>query len=952
MATSALRRLPGVRFETVTPPLRDPLPRMDVAAFAGFASAGPVGLPVRIDDEGALGELFGPDLPLAWDRDRGAPVWAHLAPAVRSFLRNGGRSAYVLRLARRAHSDAFPVPGLVRRRASGDLSQASALARSEGSWADEVSVTAIAWSRPVAFVSAGTDDDGSEWIAVEVEAPGDVVAGDLLRFAYADGHVLMFFVEDVEQVLPAAPGSPPDGARRIRLKLRASARDWFRLPTTPAVPTGDAELRTLRGATEHATALLPATTVPGAASWPGDGTVVVQLDLPFASAPAAGSLVRLDFGAERIFFTVEDTVAEERLDSPPGSVLTVRGHGLAVAAEPPGWMALAPAGERMTFELWARHASGLELRLGGLGFHPAHARFWGALPTDAELFGPPLRIPTADEAKIAAERAPLVEEASHPRFPLSGDGREDRFLPIGMPFLPGAFQAALHPDLAAIERNGLSSFDSGLFLDPDLLDVETSALLGEADFIRFTGPHPRLLTGMHAVLGLEEATLLAVPDAVHRGWTGLDEAPLPPPHPSPPLDRRRDWPCCDRPLSEVAERPRLGPGDFHGCLERVLAAPVLSLIESADPGTYALTWSLTEVLHAPRFVLEEASRPDFSNAAEVPAGSGGRVDFYGRRAGDYYYRARVFSGGNDSDWSPGVAHRVPAEADALLSPASAFDDQTLLDVHRALLRLCAARGDLFAVLALPEHYDGADAASHARTLSFRGGPLPPSGPVPPLGGGEERALGYAALFHPWVIGREAVEASPLRRQPPDGAVTGVMARRALARGAWVAPANERLRGVLDLAWRTDAGGRRRLYDAQVNLLLQEPEGFLTLSADTLHPDDDLRPINVRRLLQLLRRLALRDGQAYVFEPNDARFRRIVQRGFETVLGYMFDRGAFAGATQAASFQVVTGEEVNPPGSVDAGRFFVELKVAPSRPLAFLTVRLVQTGDRRLLAEER
>jgi hypothetical protein len=522
-----------------------------------------------------------------------------------------------------------------------------------------------------------------------------------------------------------------------------------------------------------------------------------------------------------------------------------------------------------------------------------------------------------------------------------------------MPFLPGAFLAAEHLDRRAIERNGLLHFDSGLFLDPDLLDVQASALMGEADFIRFTGPSPRLLNGLHAVIGLDEATLVAVPDAMHRGWTELDETPLPPPGRSAPLDRPRDWPCCDPFFSEIAARPRLGPGDFHGCDSRVLAAPLLALVESADPVTYSLTWSLTEALDHPHFLLEEASQPDFSDAAVVYDGTGDRVDFYGRRPGDYYYRVRVQSGGNDSDWSAGVSHRVPPAVDALLSPASDFDDLALLDVHRALLRICAARGDLFAVLALPEHYDQADAASHAKTLTLRAGsPPPPFGVVPPLGGGEERTLSYAALFHPWVIGREAVDASPLRRLPPDGPITGVMARRALARGAWVAPANERLRGVLDLAWRPDPDGRQRLYDAQVNLLLQEPEGFLTLSADTLSADADLRLINVRRLLQLLRRLALRDGQAYVFEPNDARFRRIVQRGFETALGYMFDRGAFAGGTPSTSFQVVTGDEVNPPGSVDVGRLFVELKVAPSRPLAFLTVRLVQTGDRRLMAEER
>ena len=46
-----------------------------------------------------------------------------------------------------------------------------------------------------------------------------------------------------------------------------------------------------------------------------------------------------------------------------------------------------------------------------------------------------------------------------------------------------------------------------------------------------------------------------------------------------------------------------------------------------------------------------------------------------------------------------------------------------------------------------------------------------------------------------------------------------------------------------------------------------------------------------------------------------------------------------------AFQVVTADSLNTPQSVDDGRFIVELRVAPARPLAFLTIRLVQVGDR-------
>jgi hypothetical protein len=49
---------------------------------------------------------------------------------------------------------------------------------------------------------------------------------------------------------------------------------------------------------------------------------------------------------------------------------------------------------------------------------------------------------------------------------------------------------------------------------------------------------------------------------------------------------------------------------------------------------------------------------------------------------------------------------------------------------------------------------------------------------------------------------------------------------------------------------------------------------------------------------------------------------------------------------------VTDETLNTPQSTDLGRFIVELRVAPSLPMTFLTVRLVQTGDLGLVTEGR
>ena len=280
-----------------------------------------------------------------------------------------------------------------------------------------------------------------------------------------------------------------------------------------------------------------------------------------------------------------------------------------------------------------------------------------------------------------------------------------------------------------------------------------------------------------------------------------------------------------------------------------------------------------------------------------------------------------------------------------------FADTTLLAVQRCLLRLCAARGDIMAVLSLPEHYREREALAHAATLkASTAAAINVDGtPVLPLGYGEARSFSYGAIFHPWPVSRDDDRGPILLRTPPDGAACGMIAARALGRGAWVAPANELLQGMIALAPAVPPAALLDLLTAQVNVLRQEPRGFVTLSADTLSDDPDLRPINVRRLLILLRRLAVRHGATYVFEPNGPAFHRLVQRQFEALMRLLFVRGAFAGDRPATAYQVVAGAS---PQDMDAGRFYVELKVAPSLPLTFLTIRLVQSGERGFVTEGR
>lgn len=268
--------------------------------------------------------------------------------------------------------------------------------------------------------------------------------------------------------------------------------------------------------------------------------------------------------------------------------------------------------------------------------------------------------------------------------------------------------------------------------------------------------------------------------------------------------------------------------------------------------------------------------------------------------------------------------------------AAEHDDAALLDVQRALIRLCAARADIVTLLSLPQHYNVQAAGQWQQELTstpefFDGNPL-----------------SYAAAYHGWLAVREETTPSlaPLRYLPPDGFVAGMIAAREILRGAWIAPANVALQRAADLQPNFKDEAWLALYQRQMNIVRRQPGRFALMSALTLSRDNQLRQLNVRRLLILLRKLALREGQRYVFETNNERFRALVQTYFENILNRILERGGLQ------AFQVVTNEEINTPNDYDNGRFLIALKVAPTLPIEFITITMLRSGNDALSILER
>ncbi|HXH38225.1 MAG TPA: phage tail sheath C-terminal domain-containing protein, partial [Thermoanaerobaculia bacterium] len=579
-------------------------------------------------------------------------------------------------------------------------------------------------------------------------------------------------------------------------------------------------------------------------------------------------------------------------------------------SSPPG----SPVSERLSFDLNVRVEGQPSIRLTGLTFAPLHPRYWAALPDDDSLYEQ-----IASSIDTSTYRPPtkwpeVWNDAMRPRFPLASHDQSSFFLPIGMSALPTEETLADPRSDSTLERDGLIPYDRTLFLDAALADSGLRDVLSDADFIRYQSAAPRKLTGIHAGLVVDEATILAVPDAVHRGWERNDtNAVISTAEPAPPPDPR---------LGQFLDCTLLDPVD----------APVLSATTPAG-NTFTLTWT---PLGGAIDDLEEATRADFSDAVVIDSSSSGVVDLVRNTPADYHYRLRRHIGQRVSPYSNDISVTISVGA-GWIEIETPGPSPLLVDVQTAMLRMCAARGDLVALLTLPRGTREQDAIEHVTTLTS---------------GVEPQALSYGAVTHPWLMGREENDVQSIRANPPDGATAGVMAARAIGRGAWVAPANEPLLGVVALAPALRPELYQPLQDAQINVIRQEPAGFLCLDSDTLSADADIRPINVRRLLILIRRAALDVGMSYVFEPNNAVLQRAVKRALESMLETMFARGALAGRTARGAFQVTTDQTVNTPETVDGGLFIAEVRVAPSQPLSFLTVRLVQSGDRTIAQEVR
>jgi len=246
-------------------------------------------------------------------------------------------------------------------------------------------------------------------------------------------------------------------------------------------------------------------------------------------------------------------------------------------------------------------------------------------------------------------------------------------------------------------------------------------------------------------------------------------------------------------------------------------------------------------------------------------------------------------------------------------------------VQQTALAHCADQGNRFAILDATGGSLASASGDHVASLmSHRNVIL--TGQKEPING---------ALYYPWI--KTAAD----RVIPPCGHIAGIYARADGKAGVHKAPANEEVRGIIDLETVVDDGIQKQLNPEGINCLRAFPgRGIRVWGARTLGRDPTWRYINIRRLVLTLIRWIDANMPWAAFEPNTPRLWVRIERELGVYLESLWRQGALKGEKPEEAFIVKCDAETNPAEEREVGKTVTEVGLAPIAPAEFIVVRIM------------
>lgn len=299
---------------------------------------------------------------------------------------------------------------------------------------------------------------------------------------------------------------------------------------------------------------------------------------------------------------------------------------------------------------------------------------------------------------------------------------------------------------------------------------------------------------------------------------------------------------------------------------------------------------------------------------------------------EYPVVSQVFEflgGGTDGDR---VTHDQVAEAWGLYDDPEEIDVNILINagytspnVQRTMVALAESRQDATAVLDMPdEHYEVANAVNYRRNdLNINSS--------------------YGALYGPWVEIRDTFNNKKMF-VPPSGLIAGAYAGTDSDRALWFAPAGLNRGGlkILGVRKKYNQGARDALDRAQINAIRFLPgRGYVVWGQETLQSHASaLSNVNVRRLINFIKKSISTAANVGVFDPNDEFLRlklRSIAEGFLNPIKN--GRGLY-------DFDVICDERNNKSDTIAAGTLVLDVYADPVIPAKriHLTAHVQPTGS--------
>jgi phage tail sheath protein FI len=202
--------------------------------------------------------------------------------------------------------------------------------------------------------------------------------------------------------------------------------------------------------------------------------------------------------------------------------------------------------------------------------------------------------------------------------------------------------------------------------------------------------------------------------------------------------------------------------------------------------------------------------------------------------------------------------------------------------------------------------------------------------------------GYGAFYFPGITIRDPLGAE-LINVAPSGHIAGVWARNDATRGVHKAPANEPIRGALNVTQRLTVAEQGVLNPFGVNCIRYfAREGIRVWGARTLaEAANEWRYLNVRRLFNMIEESIEEATRWIVFEPNNRELWKSIRRDVGAFLTRVWLDGALMGRTADEAFFVKCDEETNPPEVIDAGQVVAIIGIAPVKPAEFVIFQISQ-----------